>query len=120
MEDREHSGPVYVAPIKQENLVSIITADSSEWYWILLPDGSRMVGFFPYEEGSEYWHDENHPSLEWQHINNIDLYSCDACDRMVPEDEIHHSLGINNGQGDTSQCDDCLEEATRNAMRGIY
>lgn len=35
-------------------------------------------------------------------------YACDACDRLVTEDEIHHSLGIDNGIGDTSQCTSCI------------
>lgn len=113
MEDLENSGPVYIAPVKHENIIPILTADSSEWFWILLPNGDRMVGFYPLEEGAEYFHAEDHRKLEseYRHVNEIELYGCDACDRLVPEDEIHHSLGVNNGQGDTSQCSACINSA---------
>lgn len=114
----EEEGPVFIAPVKAENVIPILRAESSEWYWILLPNGDRMVGFFPQEEGAEYFHAEG--DLKLEKVNNVDLYGCDACDRLVTEDEIHHSLGIDNGQGDTSQCSNCIDEAMRNAARGVY
>lgn len=119
MEDMEANGPVYVAPIKQESVIPILRAESSEWLWIMLPNGDRMVGFFPHEEGAEYLHAEDSHELDenLKKVNGVELYGCDACDRLVTEDEITHSLGIDNGQGDTSQCDECMKEAFVQGMR---
>lgn len=123
MDDWEKSGPVYVVPIKPANIIPILRADADhEWLWILLPNGDRIVGFFPYEEGAEYFHDEDHRQLnrddKYRLVNEVDLFGCDVCDRNVPADMIVHSLGVDNGQGDTSQCQGCIDKAQRDYLRG--
>lgn len=103
-------GPVHTIPIQPDLVLGVLVEEASELMWVMLPNGSRMVGFYPRADGAEYLHSQKDLDTGNEVVNTVDVGGCDACDKVVPLDELHSSLGVDNGIGDTTQCHECRSQ----------